>query len=59
MQKLGTWTGTSEASFINRIQEIEEKISGVEDMIEEIDSSIKHYSQQSHNTKHSRNLGHH
>jgi hypothetical protein len=30
-------TGTTNASMTNRIQEMEERISGIEDMIEEIE----------------------
>lgn len=41
MRNSGTQTGTSEASLINRIQEMEEWISGSEDKIEEMDSIIK------------------
>ena len=41
MEKLGKWTGTTETSITNRIQEIEERISDTEDTIEEIDSLIK------------------
>ena len=33
--------GTTEASITNRIQEMEERISGVEDTVEEIDLSVK------------------
>ena len=35
IKKLGTQTGTTEASFTNRIQEMEKRISGAEDTIEE------------------------
>ena len=41
---LGKWT--TEASITNRIQEMEERISGVEDTIEEIDSSVKNKAKQ-------------
>ena len=41
MENLGKRTGTTETSITNRIQEIEERISGIEDTIEEIDSLIK------------------
>ena len=34
-------TGTTEASFPNGIEEMEEKISGVKDTIEEMDTSVK------------------
>ena len=33
--------GTTEANITNRIQEMEEKISGVEDTIQEVDSLVK------------------
>ena len=41
MENLGKGTGATETSIINRIQEIEERISGAEDTIEEINSLIK------------------
>ena len=41
MENLGKRTGTTETSITNRIQEIEERISGDEDTIEEIDSLVK------------------
>ena len=61
MENLGKWTGTTETSITNRIQEIKERISGAEDTIEEIDSSIKktHQIQQILNSKHPGNLEHH
>ena len=34
-------TGTTEASFTKRIQEMEERSSSVEDRIEEMDTSVK------------------
>lgn len=37
METLGKWAGTTDASITNRIQEKEERISGIEDTIEEID----------------------
>ena len=36
MENLDKWTGTTEASITNRLQEIKERISGVELIIEEI-----------------------
>jgi hypothetical protein len=42
MENVGKGTGTTDASITNSIQEMEEKISGIEDMIEEIDKSVKH-----------------
>ena len=41
MESLGKCTRTADASITNRIQEMEERISGVEDTVEEIDSSVK------------------
>ena len=41
MKNLETQMGTTKTSLANRIQEIDERISGIEEMIEEIDTSIK------------------
>ena len=41
MENLGKQTETTETSITNTIQEIEERISGDEDTIEEINSLIK------------------
>lgn len=41
MENLGKGSGTTEASINNRIQKMEEKILGIEDMLEEIDLVIK------------------
>jgi uncharacterized coiled-coil protein SlyX len=41
MENPGNRTGTPDSSITNRIQEIEERMSDVEDTIEEIDISIK------------------
>ena len=41
MKYLGKKTGATDASITNRIQEMEERVSGIEDMIEEINTSIK------------------
>jgi predicted nucleic acid-binding Zn-ribbon protein len=38
---LGNKSGTIDASISNRIQEMEERISAVEDSIENIDTTIK------------------
>ena len=38
-ENLGIEIGTSEASLTNRIQEMEERISGIGDMIEGMDTS--------------------
>ena len=53
MENLGKQMGSTVRSVTNRIQEIEERISGAEDSIEEIESLDKE------NTKHYGNLGHH
>ena len=36
MENLGKWSRTTDASITNRIQEMEEVISSVEDTLEEI-----------------------
>lgn len=41
MKNSGSQTGTSEASLMNRIQEMDESISGTEDKIEETDTLVK------------------
>ena len=41
MENLDKWTGTTASSITNRVQEMEERISDVEDTSEEMDSSIK------------------
>ena len=41
MENLGKWSGTTNSSITNRIQEIEERISSAEDRIDEIDSLVK------------------
>ena len=41
MENLGKKSGVTDASITNRVQEIEERISGVEDIIEDIDTTIK------------------
>ena len=41
MEKLGKWTETTNANITNRIKEMEERISGVEDTRDEIDSLVK------------------
>ena len=41
MGNLGKETGTTDASITSRSQEMEERISGVEDTIEEIESLVK------------------
>ena len=41
MENIGKRSGITNASIINRIQEIEETISGIEDTIEYIDTTVK------------------
>jgi predicted nucleic acid-binding Zn-ribbon protein len=41
MENLEKRSGTADVSITNRIQEIKERISGVEDTIEEIDTTVK------------------
>jgi hypothetical protein len=41
IENLGKKLGTIYASIINRIQEMEERISGAEDSIENMDTTIK------------------
>lgn len=38
---LGIQTGTTEASFTNRTQKVEDRISDVKDMKEEMDTEVK------------------
>jgi chromosome segregation ATPase len=40
-ENIGKRLGITDVSIINKIQEIEERISGVEDTVEEIDTAIK------------------
>jgi hypothetical protein len=59
MKNLGMRKRLTEANFINRIQ-MEERISGFEGMIEEMETSAKENvkSKKISGTKHSENLGH-
>ena len=41
MKNLGKWSGTTVANINNRVQEMEEGTSDIEDTIEEIDSPVK------------------
>jgi seryl-tRNA synthetase len=43
IENLGKKSGAKDESITNRIQEIEEKISGAEDSTENIDKTIKKY----------------
>lgn len=38
---LGIWIRSTEAAFTNRMQENQEKNSGIEDKIEEMNTSVK------------------
>ena len=41
LENLGKRSGVIDASITNRIREIEERISGAEDTIEKIDTTVK------------------
>ena len=41
MENLGKRYGITDVSITNRIEEIEERISGVEGMLEEVDTTVK------------------
>jgi predicted nucleic acid-binding Zn-ribbon protein len=41
MENLGKRSGITDVSITNRTQEIEERIAGVEDTVEEIDTTMK------------------
>jgi predicted transcriptional regulator len=41
MENLGKRSGITDVSITKRIQEIEERISGVEEIVEEIDTTVK------------------
>ena len=41
MKHLGKRTGTTYVNIINRMQKVEETFLGIEDTIEEIDTSVK------------------
>ena len=40
-ENLGKRSGITDVSITNRIQEMEERISGIEDAVEEIDTTVK------------------
>ena len=46
IETLGKKSGTIDVSMSNRIQEMEERISGAEDSIENIGTTIKKYKMQ-------------
>ena len=59
MENLRKRIGTTDTSITNRIQEMEERISGVEDTIEDIDTSVKEDVKANvSGTKYLGNLGH-
>ena len=60
IENLGKKSGTIDASISNRIQEMEERISGAEDSIENISTTIKKKwkMQKDPNPKHPGNPGH-
>jgi methyl-accepting chemotaxis protein len=41
MENLGKRSGITDVSITSRIQEIEERISSVEDMVEKVDTTVK------------------
>ena len=58
-ENLGKRSGDKDASIINRIQETEERITGAEDTIENIDTTIRQCEmQKGTNPKHPGNPGH-
>ena len=58
LENLGKRSGVIDASFTNRIQETEERISGAEDTIENIDTTIRQCEMQKDpNPKHPGNQG--
>ena len=59
IETLGKKSGAIDASISNRIQEMEERISGAEDFIENISTTIKENKMQKDpNSKHPGNPGH-
>jgi predicted nucleic acid-binding Zn-ribbon protein len=60
IENLGKKSGAIDANITNRIQEIEERISGAEDTIDNIDTTIKKKfkKQNDPNPKHPGNPGH-
>jgi hypothetical protein len=59
IENLGKKSGTIDASISNRTQEMEERISGAEDSIENIGTTIKENTKckKDPNSKHPRNPG--
>jgi hypothetical protein len=60
MENLVKRSEITDVSITNRIQHIEERISGVEDTLEDIDTNVKDNSKhkKTSNPKHPRNSGH-
>lgn len=60
MKSLAICKAITEAYFISKIWAMEEIISGIEDMIEEMDRLVKENNkpEKTHNTKHPGNLAH-
>jgi chromosome segregation ATPase len=59
IETLGTKSRTIDSSISNRIQEMEERISGAEDSVEKMDTTIKEIQNaKDPNTKHPINPGH-
>jgi chromosome segregation ATPase len=59
IETLGKKSGTIDTSISNRIQEMEERISGTEDSIDNIGTTIKENAKcRDHNSKHPGNPGH-
>lgn len=40
IDNLGKWSGATDASITNKIQDIEERVSGVEDTIKDTDTTV-------------------
>ena len=58
LENLGKRSGVIDTSITNRIQEIEERISGAEDTIENIGTTVKENIKSKPNPKHPGNPGH-
>ena len=60
IENLGKRSGVTDARITNRKKEIEERISGAEDIIENIDTTVKENTkrQKALNSKHPGNPGH-
>jgi hypothetical protein len=58
MENLGKRSEITDVSIINRIQEIEERISGIKNMVEEINTTIKFHNTKIPNPEHPRHSEH-